>query len=116
VSAAEARLMVGTPGDPRAWVRVANTLLDGITSGQFKPGQAVPSRNDLAHRFGVSPITAARGVRELAGMRIICRVPGLGYYVSVSFALAMEQAIQDGSLTAVPSGAAGRRAVTKRRE
>jgi DNA-binding GntR family transcriptional regulator len=102
--------MIGIPGDPRAWVRVASTLLDGITSGQLKPGQAIPPRNDLAGRFGVSPITAARGVRELAGMGIICRVPGLGYYVSVSFALAMEKAIQDGSLTAVPSGAAGRRA------
>jgi len=89
-------------------VRVANTLLDGITSGQFKPGQVVPPRNDLAGRSGVSPITAARGVRELAGMGIICRVPGLGYYVSASFALAMEKALADGSLTAVPSGVADR--------
>jgi hypothetical protein len=41
---------------------------------------------------------------------IICRVPGLGYYVSASFALAIAKALADGSLTAVPSAAADRRA------
>ncbi len=110
MSATEARLMVGISGDPRAWVRVANTLLDGITCGQFKPGQAIPPISDIADRFGISPVTAARGIRALAGMGIICRVPGLGYYVSASSVQAMEKALADGSLTAAPSAAARRRA------
>lgn len=72
---------IGLPAKPRAWVRVATTVLDRIASGELKPSERVPSKPSLARELGVSPDTVRRAFRELAERNVICYVPGIGYHV-----------------------------------
>ncbi len=44
--------MIGVRNDPRAWVRVANTVAERIASGDIAPGEPVPSKPDLAAELG----------------------------------------------------------------
>jgi DNA-binding GntR family transcriptional regulator len=69
----------GDPGDYRAWVRVASTLLDRITRGEYTG--RLPGRAALVGEFGVAARTVQRAVTELAGLDVVYRVPGLGYHV-----------------------------------
>ena len=69
----------GDPGDCRAWVRVASTLLDRITRGEY--AGRLPGRSALVGEFGVAARTVQRAVRELAELDVVYRVPGLGYHV-----------------------------------
>jgi DNA-binding transcriptional regulator YhcF (GntR family) len=68
-----------TPGDTRNWVRVANTVLDRIRTGQYT-GQ-LPPRRDLGAGLGVSPATAAKAYRHLAAHGLVVQLPGRGYAV-----------------------------------
>jgi DNA-binding transcriptional regulator YhcF (GntR family) len=72
-------LPFGTPGDTRNWVRVANTVLDRIRTGQYT-GQ-LPPRMDLGAGLGVSPATAAKAYRHLAAHGLVVQLPGRGYAV-----------------------------------
>jgi DNA-binding GntR family transcriptional regulator len=69
----------GEPGDARAWVRVANTLLERIERRQYQG--RLPGRAALAAEFGVAARTIQRAVTELAELDVVYRVPGLGYHV-----------------------------------
>ncbi|MBV9450346.1 MAG: GntR family transcriptional regulator [Streptosporangiaceae bacterium] len=69
----------GEPGDARAWVRVANTLLDRIARRQYQG--RLPGRAALVAEFGVAARTIQHAITELARLEIIYRVPGLGYHV-----------------------------------
>ena len=52
-----------------------------IRSGQWTPGNAVPSRNELAARFGIARETAARAHAWLARAGYLVAVPGVGMVV-----------------------------------
>ncbi|HEX6524441.1 MAG TPA: GntR family transcriptional regulator [Streptosporangiaceae bacterium] len=67
------------PGDSRAWVRVASTLLDRIIRGEY--AGRLPGRAALVGEFGVAARTVQRAVSELAGLDVVYRIPGLGYHV-----------------------------------
>jgi len=69
----------GDPGDSRAWVRVASTLLDRIIRGEY--AGRLPGRAALVGEFGVAARTVQRAVSELAGLDVVYRIPGLGYHV-----------------------------------
>ena len=53
-----------------------------ISSGQWKPGDPVPSEAALMERFGVSRMTVNRALRELAGEGLVDRVQGSGTRVA----------------------------------
>lgn len=53
-----------------------------IRAGQWTPGNAVPSRNQLAERFGVARETAARAHAWLARAGYLVAVPGVGMVVT----------------------------------
>lgn len=102
-------LVIGMDGDPRAWVRVANALLDRIASGVLRVGSRVPSVTGLGLESPVAPGTAARAFRALAGEGVLHWVPGRGYYVQTGFTVPVsDRARQDGRLTAVLPGGARR--------
>jgi DNA-binding GntR family transcriptional regulator len=69
----------GEPGDLRVWVRIANTLLDRIASGEYTG--RVPSRGGIAAEFSVSLATAQRILRELAARDVIRSAGKMGHYV-----------------------------------
>jgi len=67
--------------DPRAYVRVAVWLLAQIEYGALKPGDPVPSADEIAARYGVSRQTCAKGLRMLERDGVLFRVPGHRYHV-----------------------------------
>jgi DNA-binding GntR family transcriptional regulator len=71
--------MIGARNDPRAWVKVANTVAERIASGEIAPGGPVPSKPDLAAELGVSQDTVRRAFRELAAEGMIVGIPGRRY-------------------------------------
>lgn len=64
------------------YVVIQNYILEKIESGILKPGDQVPSDNELAHMFGVSRVTVANAISELRLRGIVIRVKGKGTFVS----------------------------------
>src|SRR5678815_4843523 len=63
--------------------RIRQTLADAIASGQYEPGQRLPSESELVKTFGASRPTVTRALRELQLTGIIERRAGSGSYVKV---------------------------------
>lgn len=61
--------------------RVRQTLADAIASGQYEPGQRLPSESELVKSFGASRPTVNRALRELQLAGVIERRAGSGSYV-----------------------------------
>src|ERR1700704_1780220 len=61
--------------------RVRQTLADAIASGQYEPGQRLPSESELVKTFGASRPTVTRALRELQMSGLIDRRGGSGSYV-----------------------------------
>jgi DNA-binding GntR family transcriptional regulator len=68
-------------GVPR-YLQVARVVEVEIRAGQWSPGHAVQSRNQLAARFGVARETAARAHAWLARAGYLVAVPGVGMVVT----------------------------------
>src|SRR5260370_189691 len=68
-------------GVPR-YLQVARIVEAEIRAGQWSPGQAVQSRNQLAQRFGIARETAARAHAWLAKAGYLVAVPGVGMVVA----------------------------------
>ncbi|HET6827538.1 MAG TPA: GntR family transcriptional regulator, partial [Ramlibacter sp.] len=73
----------------KAWIR------QHIASGQWKPGDAVPSEAALIGRFGVSRMTAHRALRELAAEGLVTRVQGSGTRVAQLHRISSRLVIRD---------------------
>src|SRR5689334_5951739 len=58
-----------------------NYLNSAIESHQFKPGDRIPSENELAKQFNISRVTIRRALQELAHQEKIVSVPGKGCFV-----------------------------------
>lgn len=67
--------------DDLLYRRIAKTLEDGILSGAYRDGDPVPSTNQFARLYAITPATAARGVNELVEAGILYKKRGLGMYV-----------------------------------
>lgn len=61
--------------------RVRQTLADAIASGEYQPGQRLPSESALVKTFGASRPTVNRALRELQLAGVIERRAGSGSYV-----------------------------------
>src|SRR5436190_8796102 len=70
------------PADTRPKYQIVlDQLLRDIATGQYRPGQKLPSEAALVTRFGVSRITVGHAVRELQRRGLIDRIAGSGSYV-----------------------------------
>lgn len=67
---------------PPAYEQVKAFVRGHISSGQWKPGDPVPSEAALMEQFGVSRMTVNRALRELAGEGLVTRVQGSGTRVA----------------------------------
>ncbi|MBS1210021.1 MAG: putative alkanesulfonate metabolism utilization regulator [Proteobacteria bacterium] len=56
--------------------------MQALELGEWPPGQAIPSEQELALRFGVSQGTVRKAVDELAAENILVRRQGKGTFVS----------------------------------
>jgi DNA-binding transcriptional regulator YhcF (GntR family) len=70
------------PDDPRPpYVQVANALRAAILTKVFKAGDKLPSRNELAKRYEVAPMTVQNALRELRDEGLIVSRQGSGVFV-----------------------------------
>ncbi|WP_178133492.1 GntR family transcriptional regulator [Vineibacter terrae] len=68
------------PGVPLYHI-ICLVLRDGIDSGRYKPGVALPTEDELARDYRVSRVTVRRALSELAAAGLIERRQGSGTFV-----------------------------------
>ncbi|MEV6813879.1 winged helix-turn-helix domain-containing protein [Micromonospora sp. NPDC051296] len=62
--------------------RIANDIAAKIKSGEFKPGDKLPSTRELAEAYQVHMNTASRALSLLHDRELIIGQPGRGTYVA----------------------------------
>ena len=61
--------------------QVRKHILEEITSGQLRPGDALPSEQQLADAFSIARATVRQAMAALESDRLITRVQGKGTFV-----------------------------------
>ena len=62
--------------------QIKRVIQQRIASGEWQPGQKLPSENDLVVALDVSRMTINRALRELTQQGLIKRIHGLGSFVA----------------------------------
>ena len=57
-------------------------ILQSLASGEWRPGEAIPSESELAVRFGVSQGTVRKALDEIAAENLVVRRQGKGTFVA----------------------------------
>lgn len=65
------------------YLRMQEDLLRRVQSGEWRPGELLPSENALAAEYGVSVGTARKAIEELADRRLLVRQRGRGTTVGM---------------------------------
>ena len=93
-----------TPAFSPLYQQIKGLILQSLQSGEWKPGEAIPSEMDLAARFRVSQGTVRKAIDELASGNLVVRRQGKGTFVATH----AEQHVQFRFLKLVPdSGTPG---------
>ena len=73
---------IGTNGDRTPlYYQVRNRVLSRISSGEFQPGDMLPTEEELSVAYGVSTITVKRAMTDLANEGVVIRKQGKGTFV-----------------------------------
>ncbi|MCX8022359.1 MAG: GntR family transcriptional regulator [Syntrophorhabdaceae bacterium] len=64
-----------------AYIQLVNILRDQIASGEFRPGQRLPSEAQLCQRYQVSPMTVRRAINILIDRGLVSTAQGRGTFV-----------------------------------
>ncbi|WP_255428203.1 histidine utilization repressor [Ramlibacter cellulosilyticus] len=78
-----------------AYEQVKGWIRQHIASGEWKPGDVVPSEASLMERFAISRMTANRALRELATEGLVKRVQGSGTRVAQLHRISSQLVIRD---------------------
>ena len=62
--------------------QIKGLILQSLQSGEWKPGEGIPSEMDLAARFRVSQGTVRKAIDELANGNLLVRRQGKGTFVA----------------------------------
>ena len=62
--------------------QIKGLILQGLETGEWKPGEAIPSEMELALRFRVSQGTVRKAIDELAADNLVVRRQGKGTFVA----------------------------------
>ena len=93
-----------TPAFSPLYQQIKSLILQSLQSGEWKPGEAIPSEMDLATRYRVSQGTVRKAIDELATSNLVVRRQGKGTFVATH----AEQHVQFRFLKLVPdSGTPG---------
>ena len=71
-----------TPSFQPLYQQIKALMTQNLISGEWVPGEAIPSEMELAARYGVSQGTVRKAVDELAAENIVIRRQGKGTYVA----------------------------------
>src|SRR5690348_16827514 len=63
------------------YMKIANDLRDKIKDGYYGPGALLPSRNEIASMYGVSPITGRDALSVLSHEGYARAIRGRGHIV-----------------------------------
>lgn len=72
----------GTPAFSPLYQQIKTLIMRGLQSGEWKPGEAIPSELELAARFRVSQGTVRKAIDELAAENLLVRRQGKGTFVA----------------------------------
>jgi DNA-binding transcriptional regulator YhcF (GntR family) len=64
--------------------QIINSVVDAINEGRLKPGDKIPSINDVCKKWNLSRDTVINAYNELKSKGIISSAAGKGYYVETS--------------------------------
>jgi GntR family histidine utilization transcriptional repressor len=78
-----------------AYEQVKDWIRQHIASGEWRPGDVVPSEATLMGRFAISRMTANRALRELATEGLVDRVQGSGTRVAQLHRISSQLVIRD---------------------
>ncbi|MGL5003510.1 MAG: GntR family transcriptional regulator [Casimicrobium sp.] len=73
---------VGTPSFQPLYQQIKGLLVKQLETGEWQPGESIPSEMELAARFSVSQGTVRKAIDELAGENILIRRQGKGTFVA----------------------------------
>lgn len=72
--------LIGQPGLP-LYQRVARSIHEAVRTGQLNAGDRLPSKTNLAERFGVNMVTIGRGYALLQQQGVVSSRRGSGTYI-----------------------------------
>ena len=87
-----------TPAFSPLYQQIKGLILQSLQSGEWKPGESIPSEMDLAGRYRVSQGTVRKAIDELATDHLVVRRQGKGTFVATH----SEQHVQFRFLKLVP--------------
>jgi GntR family histidine utilization transcriptional repressor len=82
VRAAAAKRTAHLSQDVALYQQIKDFIASKIQDGTWRPGDRLPSENDLVVQFGMSRMTVNRALRELVEQGRIRRVAGVGSFVA----------------------------------
>ena len=62
--------------------QIKDLIMQGLASGEWRPGEAIPSEAELGIRFNVSQGTVRKAIDEMAAENLVVRKQGKGTYVA----------------------------------
>ena len=71
-----------TPAFSPLYQQIKALILQSLESGEWKPGESIPSEMELAARFRVSQGTVRKAIDELAAENLVVRRQGKGTFVA----------------------------------
>ncbi|MES2980470.1 MAG: GntR family transcriptional regulator [Pseudomonadota bacterium] len=71
-----------TPAFSPLYQQIKALILQGLQTGEWKPGELIPSEMELAARFRVSQGTVRKAIDELAAENLVMRRQGKGTFVA----------------------------------
>ena len=87
-----------TPAFSPLYRQIKGLILQSLQSGEWKPGEAIPSEIELAARYRVSQGTVRKAIDEMAADNLVVRRQGRGTFVATH----AEQHVQFRFLKLVP--------------
>ncbi|OPJ63099.1 GntR family transcriptional regulator [Clostridium oryzae] len=63
------------------YLQLREVIRNKIEDGEYNPGMAIPSENELAETYGINRMTVRNGIEALVNEGMLKRVQGKGVYV-----------------------------------
>lgn len=64
------------------FIQIADSICDKVLSGEYKPGDRIPSVREWGATIGVNPNTVARSYELVTGRGVIYNQRGIGFFVA----------------------------------
>lgn len=74
--------VLATPAFSPLYQQIKTLILNSLQNGEWKPGDVIPSEQDLASRYRVSQGTVRKAIDELAADNLVVRRQGKGTFVA----------------------------------